>query len=225
MDSFTHINPAFDHSLAEMDAVLARMEDAVGGQIADARRAFEEMSAALAQSVRRNDKTLNALAGEVEVKVVQVLARHQPVAEDLRHAIGALKMSIEYERSGDYVKHLARSIGKMSAHNEDLAVFSSLRGMLAAAEAMFAAYVQARRDGDVEAAVRVWLRDQRIDDLCSDAVREAHENQKRGDGSVYALIHAVSVAKNTERLCDKIKNLVEIFYRQKTGEEMAVEMD
>lgn len=225
MDSFTHINPAFDESLAEMDSLLATMENTVAAQIADARQAFEEMSAALARNVRKKDKALNELAEDVERKVVSVLAKHQPVAEDLRHVIGALKMSIECERGGDYVKHLAKSIVKLAGHNQNLEVFPSLRHMLQEVGDMYAAYVVARRSNDVDAAVRVWLKDQRIDDLCSEVMREAYVNQNKGDGDVHSLVYAMSVARNTERIGDKIKNLVEIFYQQKTGELLDVKME
>ena len=218
-----HINPAFDEALAEMDAVLVEMEDAVVKQIKGARRAFSEMSVERARKVDKKDKHLNSLGEEIETKVVSVLAKHQPVAEDLRRVIGTLKMSIEYERTGDYVKNLANSIARLAGHDENLEVFPSLRRMLDEVSVMFNDYVTARRGKNIEEAVRVWLRDQRIDDLCSEVVREAFDNQKKGDGNVHSLIHALSVAKNSERIGDKIKNLVEIYYQQKTGEHLAID--
>lgn len=225
MDKPSHINPAFDAELADMEEQLAAMEDAVQAQISAAQQALNEMDAGLARDVRKKDKQLNQLAEEVEHKAVTILAKHQPMAEDLRRTIGALKMAIEYERGGDYVKHLAKSIVKLAAHHGNLEVFPSLRTMLEEVGAMFAAYTQARREGNLRAAERVWLQDQRIDDLCSDAVREAFDNQQKGDGNVHSLIQAISVAKNSERLGDKIKNLVEIFYLQKTGEHLDVKVD
>lgn len=217
-----HINPAFDESLAEMDSVLEQMEDAVIKQIKRAQSAFSEMSVKRARKVGRKDKHLNFLSEEIEAKAVNVLAKHQPVAEDLRHVVGALKMSIEYERIGDYVKNLAESTARLAGHDENLEVFPSLRGMLDEVSVMFDDYVSARRGKDLKEAVRVWLRDQRIDDLCSEVVREAYANQKKGDGGVHSLMHALSVAKNSERIGDKIKNLVEIYYQQKTGKNLAI---
>ncbi len=225
MNNATHINPAFDASLAEMDTLLIAMEDAVIAQITEARLAFVEMSASRARMVRKKDKALNCLAEDVELKVVTILAKHQPMADDLRYTVGALKMSIEYERTGDYVKHLAKSIAKLAAHDENLEVFPSLSRMLDEVEAMFISYRKARTTNDLDAAVRVWLKDQRIDDLCSEVVREAFENQKKGDGNVHSLIHAMSVAKNSERIGDKIKNLVEIYYQQKTGEHLDIKIE
>lgn len=225
MDNPTHINPAFDESLAGMDRLLAAMEDAVAAQLADVGRAFEEMSVDLARRVREKDKQLNTLADGVEQQVVSVLAKHQPLAEDLRHVVGALKMSIEYERAGDYIKHLAKGTYKLALHDERLGVVPSLGCLMKEVGSQFAAFVAARRGNDVEAATRVWLRDGRIDDLRTEAVREAFDNQKKGDGNVHSLIHAMSVAHNSERIGDKIKNLVEIFYQQKTGEALDIKIE
>ena len=92
-------------------------------------------------------------------------------------------------------------------------------------EKMFARFLAARRSNNVELAVAVWMKDQKIDDLCSETVREAFSNQKEGEGNVHSLIHSVSAAKNIERIGDKIKNLVEIFYQQKTGEALDIKVD
>lgn len=223
MEKQEHINPAFDVSLQQMEALLQQMEDAVQSQIENVRQAFKEMSEARARAVREKDAHLNRLAVEMETQTVTILAKHQPMADDLRRVIAALKMSIEYERGGDYVKNLAKSISRLAAHNENLEVFPALQKMLDDVGAMFAEYVASRRGGDLPAAERVWARDHRIDDLCSEAVREAYENLENGDGNIHSLIHAVSVAKNSERIGDKIKNLVEIYYRQRTGSEFSTD--
>ena len=225
MDHSHHINPAFDKALEEMDALLAEMEDAVLAQVVGARQAFQEMSVTMAKGVRQKDKEVNRLAVLAEDKAVAVLAFHQPLADDLRHTVGALKMSIEYERCADYVKHLAKSISKLSAHNENLEVFPSLQRMFEAVESQVGAAIAARRAGDPDEAVRVWLKDQRLDDLCSETVREAFDNQKKGDGNVHSLLHAMSVARNIERIGDKIKNLMEILYKQKTGDVLDVKVE
>ena len=218
----SHINPAFDKAIRRMEELLTQMENAVGEQISSVRAAFSAMDAAMAKAVRRKDKELNSLAKQVEEQSILVLARHQPVAKDLRHTIGALKMAIEYERVGDYVKHLAKSTGRLAAHDEKLSVYPSLMTMSGEVEKMYGSFLRARRANDVDAAVKIWMKDQLIDDICSESVREAFENQKRGDGNVQSLVHAVSVAKNLERVGDKIKNLVEIFYYDKVGEELDI---
>ena len=225
MDS-GHINPQFDFAIKKMDSVLSKMEDAVLAQMVETIRLFSNMTVEGAKLIRKEDAALNELAVQVEEEALLVLAKHQPVAEDLRHTVAALKMSIEYERAADYIKNLVKSIGRLAAHDDDnLLILPSLANMLKEVQNMFEQFQQARRSGDVDLAVRVWLKDQKIDDLCSEAVREAFYNQQGGEGSVHSLIHSVFIAKNTERIGDKIKNLVEIFYYQKTGLQLDIKTD
>ena len=95
-----HINPAFDQDIGQMDGYLVKMESSISEQLKMIRTAFAEMDVSLAQQIRRQDRRLNDLAINLERCAVGILARHQPVAEDLRHAVGVIKMSIEYERAG-----------------------------------------------------------------------------------------------------------------------------
>ncbi len=220
-----HANPAFDRDIAAVAGVLAEMEEEVAGQLLAVSAAFEEMNLSKAWAVRKHDAALNRQLETLEERTVAALARHQPVADDLRRIVGALKTGIEYERMGDYVKHFAKSVGKFVAHHESLEVFPLLSQMAALVREMFAEFRAAKNDGDLEKLSQVWLFDRRIDDACHAAVEDAFLNQRRGDGNAHSLVHAVSVAKNLERIGDKIKNLVEIHYRQETGVALDLEAD
>lgn len=220
-----HTNPAFDTAIDEIDDLLIQMESAVAEQLALVEEAFRKMDAAQARAVRKKDSEINQLAKQAEEKIILVLARHQPVASDLRHMVGALKMSIELERAGDYIKHLAKSVVRLTGHRDEINISDYLQALLLEVMKMFDKFCQARRAEDVEAAVRVWIYDQHIDEHCSDAVRHAFENQDKGVGGVQGLVNQVSIAKNLERVGDKIKNLVEIYYYQMKGKDLDITLD
>ena len=120
-----HINPAFDSAIRKMDELLRSMEDAVAAQIAGgASTVFGNERRARAQAVYQKDAKLNLLGKDVEEHALSVLAKHQPVAEDLRRAVGALKMSIANTNApGDYVKHLANSIGRIARRTTNNRLF------------------------------------------------------------------------------------------------------
>ena len=86
-----HINPAFDQDIGQMDGYLVKMESSISEQLKMIRTAFAEMDVSLAQQIRRQDRRLNDLAINLERCAVGILARHQPVAEDLRHAVASSK--------------------------------------------------------------------------------------------------------------------------------------
>ena len=69
--------------------------------------------------------------------------------------------------------------------------------------------------GGKAAAVLVWRQDEKIDEIFRNVVNVAADNHSAGDGTAHSLVHTISVASNLERLVDRIKNLVEIFYYRK----------
>ncbi len=225
MTEIVHINPAFDIALQKMDGLLVQMEKTLQDQLILSHQAFTEMSVKLSKQVRENDVELNKLQRQVDESIIDIFARYHPVAEDLRHVIGALKMSIEYERVGDYIKNLAKSVSRMAAYDDHLEIAPVLVTMLEVVTKHFNKFCEYRLQGDMDKAQKLWIKDQNIDDLCHDAVKKAFAFQKSGSGNEHSLIHAVSVAKNLERIGDKIKNLIEILYNIKTGEDLDIDID
>ena len=101
----SHANPAFDRDIKKMSKLLGEMEGAVKYQLVAVSEAFARLDLAQSRKICKNDKTINNIRQELEEQTILLLARHQPMADDLRHITGAFKASIEYERMGDYVKH------------------------------------------------------------------------------------------------------------------------
>ncbi len=219
-----HTNPAFDRDIKKMAQLLEEMEKTVRQQLIAVGEAFSSLNLAQTQKIRKNDKAINKARNQLEGISILTIARHQPVADDLRHITSVFKASIEYERMGDYVKNFAKSVGKFAVHHETLEVFPSLSEMIKTVCKMYDDFLAAKKNNDIDAACEVWLYDQKIDDMCHAIVQEAFINQKRGDGNTHSLVHAVSVAKNLERIGDKIKNLVEIFYFEKTGRQLDLDI-
>ena len=215
-----HTNPAYDREVAKMENLLHDMETALRGQMADIETAFAEMDLPRARNVWRNDSQLNEMEGRALKQAIAVLACYQPVAEDLRKVVGALYAAAEYERIGDYIKNFAKSVESFISHEETLKVFPMLLSMVRQVREQFEAYLAAAAADDLAAAVEVWRRDAEIDAVFRKVVNAAAENQTAGDGNAHSLVQAISIASNLERLGDRIKNLVEVFYYRKSGRQL-----
>ncbi|MBE8158063.1 MAG: phosphate signaling complex protein PhoU [Betaproteobacteria bacterium] len=224
MDNLPHTNPAYDREMAKMERLLRGMEDALRGQMADIETAFTDMDLPRARDVWRNDLRLNEMEGRALKQAIAVLACYQPVAEDLRKVVGALYAAAEYERIGDYIKNFAKSVESFISHEETLKVFPMLLAMVRRVRGQFDEYLSAVTAEDLDAAVAVWRRDTEIDAVFREAVNAAAENQAAGDGNAHSLVQAISIASNLERLGDRIKNLVEIFYYRKSGRQLEADM-
>jgi phosphate transport system protein len=62
----------------------------------------------LAESVIAGDEKVDDLQRELESRAVNLLARQQPVATDLRIVVTSLRMTADLERSGDLAQHVAK---------------------------------------------------------------------------------------------------------------------
>jgi phosphate transport system protein len=95
----------------ELDAItdqLVEMTRLVGEAIALATQALLTSDLAVAESVIDGDEAVNRLHENVERRTVDLIARQQPVAGDLRALTTGLRITSDLERSGDLAVHVAK---------------------------------------------------------------------------------------------------------------------
>ena len=80
----------------------------VARQVALACVAVLERDGEAANAAVESDPQVDGLEREVEQFVIRLLALRQPMAQDLRHIVAALKITGELERIGDYAKNVAK---------------------------------------------------------------------------------------------------------------------
>ncbi|HXR43398.1 MAG TPA: phosphate signaling complex protein PhoU [Pseudolysinimonas sp.] len=98
----------FQQELREVQDRLVEISSLVADSIDNATRAFNESNVALAETVIADDDKIDALAAELDELAIQILARQQPVARDLRIVVSALRISASLERMGDMAEHIAQ---------------------------------------------------------------------------------------------------------------------
>jgi phosphate transport system protein len=95
----------------DLDAItdhLVEMAGLVGSMMGRATTALLDADLALAEGVISADDTVDALYAKVEQLALDLLARQQPVASDLRALITSLRMVADLERMGDHAMHVAK---------------------------------------------------------------------------------------------------------------------
>ena len=87
---------------------LVEISTLVAGSIENATRAFNESNVSLAEQVIADDDKIDVAARELDELAINILARQQPVARDLRIVVSALRISSSLERMGDMAEHIAQ---------------------------------------------------------------------------------------------------------------------
>ena len=98
----------FQQELREVQDRLVEIAGLVASSIESATRAFNESDVALAETVIAEDDKIDTAAAELDELAINILARQQPVARDLRIVVSALRISASLERMGDMAEHIAQ---------------------------------------------------------------------------------------------------------------------
>ncbi|KRA24127.1 PhoU family transcriptional regulator [Microbacterium sp. Root61] len=98
----------FHQSLEDVQTRLVEIAELVTVAIDKATRAFGTSDIALAEEVIEADSIIDEKAVELDELAIEILARQQPVARDLRIVVTALRVSASLERMGDIAEHIAQ---------------------------------------------------------------------------------------------------------------------
>jgi len=98
----------FQQEVREVRERLVEIAGLVAVSIANATQAFNESNVSLAETVIADDAKIDAAAAELDELAINILARQQPVARDLRVVVSALRISASLERMGDMSEHIAQ---------------------------------------------------------------------------------------------------------------------
>ncbi|MES2171226.1 MAG: phosphate signaling complex protein PhoU [Actinomycetota bacterium] len=98
----------FQQELAEVQERLVEISGFVATAIDNATRAFNDSNVSLAEIVIDDDAKIDEAAIALDELAINILARQQPVARDLRIVVSALRISASLERMGDMAEHIAQ---------------------------------------------------------------------------------------------------------------------
>ena len=105
-----HTSKAFDGALAALHMRVIEMGGLVLDQVREAAQAYTEWDATCAGRVIERERTVNAYDKSIDAEQLTLIARRQPVANDLRAIIAMSKAVAELERVGDEAKKIARTV-------------------------------------------------------------------------------------------------------------------
>jgi phosphate transport system protein len=102
------VREVFQQELADVQDRLVEIAGLVEQAIEQATTAFNSSDVSLAETVIADDHRIDELAANLDELAIDILARQQPVARDLRIVVSALRISASLERMGDLAEHIAQ---------------------------------------------------------------------------------------------------------------------
>jgi phosphate transport system protein len=160
------IRSVFQDELDSVSRTLFELSEMVSDSMAKATRAILTKDLSLAEEVISFDEKIDTVQHELDARIIDIIARQQPVATDLRALVTALRMSADFERMGDLAHHVAKVVRlrhPATAVPEKLLGLIESMGVTAEKIAIKAGVVISTRD--TELAVQVEKDDDEMDQL------------------------------------------------------------
>ena len=215
-----HIVKSYEDELNSLTAETARMGGLTESLIADSLAAVVKRNQELAAQVVVRDEKLDEAERDIERKAIRLVALRQPVADDLRRAVAAMKVANNLERCGDLAKNIAKRTLVIIETDPLTPLTRAIERMGKLVLGRLSSVLDAYTRSDLERALAVWSQDDEVDEHYNALFRELLTYMMGDPRTITACAHMLFVAKNLERIGDHATNIAEIVHYQITGEDM-----
>jgi phosphate transport system protein len=204
-----HFSKQFDAELNEIREKLLEMGGKVESMIANSMKALVERDTELAEKTIAFDHHINHLEIEIDERCLEVLARRQPAARDLRFITLALKIVTDLERIGDQCANIAKRVKELN-QEPTLKPYIDMPRMAQASSTMVKEALDAFVHGDDQLAIKVCQDDQAVDDLNEQIQRELLTFMMCDPKTITRAMKIINISKSLERIADHATNIAEM---------------
>ena len=210
------IRSVFQDELDGVSQSLVDLTEMVALSISKATTSILTCNLKLAEEVIATDDHIDNFQHHLDARIIDIIARQQPVASDLRALVTALRMSADLERMGDMSHHVAK-ISRL--RHPEAAVPSELisifQKMGAAAEKITRKTGVVIATRDTQMALEVERDDDEMDDLHRQLIGVLIEQQwKHG---IETAIDLTLLGRYYERFADHAVSIARRVYFLVTG--------
>jgi phosphate transport system protein len=215
-----HTLKFYGEELAQLKAEVVRMGGQVEAQVSGCVDAVANRDVGLAQAIIARDVKLDEMQRDIEKRAIKIIALRQPMAQDLRRAVAALKISLSLERTGDLAKNIAKRTLVISEAEPLTPLTRSIERMGRLVVGRLRETLDAYTESDLDAAMAVWRRDEEVDENYNSLFRELLTYMMSDPRTIGSCAHLLFIGKNLERIGDHATNLAEILHYEITGDEV-----
>lgn len=198
----------FQKELQELKENLLKMAVLVEETIHDAVQSLVKRDSDLAHQIFEREKQINEMELVIDEMCLRLLALRQPLATDLRFITSAMKIITDLERMGDQAVNIAERALSLNQEPQ-LKPYIDLPRMAEIAQSMVKDVLDAFVNRDVQLARSVCERDDLVDGLNDQVVRELLTYMMSDPKTITRAVHLMIVARCLERIADHATNIAE----------------
>ena len=205
MEVNKHISGQFNNELESIRSSVLAMGGMVEQQLSNALEAIHSQDVELARNIVETDLKVNAMEVAIDEECTRIIAKRQPAASDLRLILMISKTVTDLERMGDVADKLARMVLNNTGRTQPPLV--SLDSMGRFAIKMLHDALDAFARMDVEAAVRLYHEDDKIDRQYESIIRELMTYMMEDPRTIPQVLDVLWCARSIERIGDRCQHI------------------
>ncbi len=199
----------FHEELQELNDEILKMGTLVEELIARAITALKSRDITMAQSVIDRDTEIDDLELVIDEKCLDLIARHQPMAVDLRFIMTGMRLNGELERVADLAVDIAERVLEI-ADKPLLKPLVDIPRLALVSQKMVKTAIDSFITRDIDLARNVILMDSEADLLKASIQNELICDYMVKDGSTAPrAVPLILVARHLERVCDHATYIAE----------------
>jgi len=224
MNHGEHIVSSFDNDLAQLERRVLEMGGLAESQLQSAMIALMKRDVEIAERIVARDPELDECERKIEAGALSIIARRQPMANDLRYVFGNVKIAGSLERIGDYAKNIAKRT-LILARYPSVVIPQDMAALGMSAQRTVRDVMDSFTTRDAQKAEMVWQHDHEIDDLVARIMRqvisrmsqEMIKTPRKDPEEIECSTHLLFITKNLERVGDHATNIAEVIQFQLSG--------
>jgi phosphate transport system protein len=210
------VRNSFEKELENLQNLMIRMSGLVEESIENSIIALKKQDIDLARQVYDSDDTIDDLEGKIEKICINLIARQQPLAKDLRTISTALKIITDLERIADHAADISELTIRM-AEMKYIKPLIDIPVMADLAKKMVIKSIDSYIKQDLDLAKEVCDSDDEVDDMFSKIVLELINVMKNNPETVEQATDLMFIVKYLERIGDHATNIAEWVVFNVTG--------
>lgn len=220
-----HTVTSFDEDLNAIDRLVHDMGDLAADMVVASTRSLVETDAVLAQRVISDDAIMDARQRELDDRAITLIAKRQPVAQDLRAVVGAIRMAADLERIGDLAKNISKRVSAVGEGSAPRSLSHSIDAMAQSVVAQVHEVIAAYEARDAEKLKLLRAADENIDIQYTRVFRELLTYMMEDPRNITMCTHLLFCGKNLERVGDHSTNIAEQAYFLATGQSLTSDVE
>ena len=215
-----HISRQFNQELEELRKDVMTMGGLAEQMIADAVMALIEGESARAEQVIENDHQVNQMEKQIDLQCIQILARRQPTASDLRLVMAIIKTVNDIERVGDEAEQIAKMAIRLVSRDRPRGNYRELETMGTHVRAMIRDALNGFARLEPEVAIALKRQDQKVDSEYEAILRQYYSYLVEEPRNTSRILDSIWVARSLERIGDHAKNIGEYIVYMVEGKDI-----